>query len=108
LPPTLARTATNIPYILVIADRFARQGFPIISVDTKNENWSATSKTMESSGTHAGARQMITISVPMPSASDPYGIYDLLANRGSVFVGVSHDTAPLPPLYRPAGGSATR
>jgi len=23
----------------------------------------------------------------------PYGIYDLLANRGSVFVGVSHDTA---------------
>jgi Rhodopirellula transposase DDE domain len=26
----------------------------------------------------------------------PYGIYDLLANRGSVFVGVSHDTAALP------------
>jgi hypothetical protein len=24
----------------------------------------------------------------------PYGIYDLLANRGSVFVGVSHDTHP--------------
>jgi len=37
----------------------------------------------------------------------PYGIYDLLANRGSVFVGVSHDTAAFAATPSPTGGSAT-
>jgi len=36
----------------------------------------------------------------------PYGIYDLLASRGSIVVGVSHDTpAPLQLMPSPIGGS---
>lgn len=36
----------------------------------------------------------------------PYGIYDLLANRGSIFVGVSHDTPASQSVRSPAGGPA--
>jgi len=61
--------AQQFRYISSLRTRFERQGFPSSVSIPKNENWSATSKTMASSGTGRPCASMITISVPMPSAS---------------------------------------
>ncbi len=80
-------------YISSLRTRFQRRGFPIISVDTKKRELVGNFK-------NAGAKwdrspelvrdhdfRSDSIGVAIP-----YGIYDQLANRGSVFVGISHDT----------------
>ena len=74
-------------------ERFANQGLPIISVDTKKKELIGNFK-------NAGAkwdRQPILVKDhDFRSEADgmaiPYGIYDTQANRGAVFVGTSHDT----------------
>jgi hypothetical protein len=81
-------------YISSLRTRFERQGLPIISVDTKKRElvgnfknhgvkWDRTPVRVND---HDFRSDAIGVAIP-------YGIYDLLANRGSVFVGVSHDTA---------------
>ncbi len=81
-------------YISSLRTRFERQGLPIISVDTKKRElvgnfknhgvkWDRTPVCVND---HDFRSDAIGVAIP-------YGIYDLLANRGSVFVGVSHDTA---------------
>jgi hypothetical protein len=81
-------------YISSLRTRFERQGLPIISVDTKKRElvgnfknngvkWDRTPVRVHD---HDFRSDAIGVAIP-------YGIYDLLANRGSVFVGVSHDTA---------------
>ena len=73
--------------------RFLRRGLPIISVDTKK-------KELVGSFKNAG-RVWSRAAVPVNDhdfrseaggMANPYGIYDLVANRGAVFVGTSHDT----------------
>ena len=73
--------------------RFQRQGLPIISVDTKKRelvgifknNGSKWDRSPVPVNDHDFRSDSTGVAIP-------YGIYDLLANRGSIFVGVSHDT----------------
>src|SRR3984893_18357992 len=81
-------------YLGDLRQRFERSGLPIISVDTKKRELVGNFK-------NSGARWDLS---PRPvndhdfrsdstGVAIPYGIYDVLANRGSVVVGVSHDTS---------------
>jgi DDE family transposase len=80
-------------YIAELRDRFQRRHWPIISVDTKKRELVGHFK-------NAGARWDRQ---PWPvndhdfrsdarGIAIPYGIYDPLGHRGSVIVGVSHNT----------------
>lgn len=73
---------------------FTRQGWPIISVDTKKKElvgpfknagriWSQAAIPVNDHDFRSQAKGMAI----------PRGLYDLLANRGSVLVGTSHDTS---------------
>lgn len=73
--------------------RFVRGALPIISVDTKKKElvgnfknpgrvWSREATPVKDHDFRSEALGMAIL----------YGIYDLVANRGSVFVGTSHDT----------------
>jgi hypothetical protein len=80
-------------YLSELRDRFRRRGLPIISVDTKKRELVGDFK-------NPGARWDLSPRLvndhdfrsDATGVAIPYGIYDLLANRGSVVVGVSHDT----------------
>jgi hypothetical protein len=80
-------------YIGEQRERFANQGLPIISVDTKKKELIGNFK-------NAGAkwdREPILVKdhdfgSEAEGIAIPYGIYDTQANRGAVFVGTSHDT----------------
>jgi Rhodopirellula transposase DDE domain len=80
-------------YLGDLRDRFAGRGLPIISVDTKKRELVGHFK---NSGTRWDLSPRLVNDHDFRSDSTgvaiPYGIYDLLANRGSVVVGVSHDT----------------
>jgi len=80
-------------YLSDLRERFRRRGHPIISVDTKKRElvgvfknpgarWDLSSRLVND---HDFLSDAIGVAIP-------YGIYDLLANRGSVVVGISHDT----------------
>jgi hypothetical protein len=80
-------------YIAELRERFAARGLPLISIDTKKKELVGRFK-------NAGAsweRQPVLVN-DHDFRSDaigiaiPYGIYDLRANRGTVFVGHSRDT----------------
>ena len=73
--------------------RFMRRSLPVISVDTKKKElvgnfknpgrvWSRKATPVKDHDFRSEAQGMAI----------PYGILDLAANRGSVFVGTSHDT----------------
>lgn len=79
--------------IAELCECYAAKGLPLISVDTKKKELVGQFK-------NPGAtwdRQPVLVN-DHDFRSDanglvvPYGIYDLLANRGTVFVGTSHDT----------------
>lgn len=80
-------------YIADLRDRFRRRRLPILSVDTKKRElvgnfrnpgavWDRSARLVNDHDFRSDA-----IGVAMP-----YGLYEPLANRGSVVVGVSHDT----------------
>ena len=79
--------------ISAIRGRFSRRGLPVISVDTKKKELvgnfknpgAAWNKQAVAVKDHDFRSQGLGLAVP-------YGIYDIQANRGSVFVGTSHDT----------------
>ena len=81
-------------YLGDLRDQFQRRGLPIISVDTKKRELVGNFK---NPGTRwdLSARRVNDHDFRSDSTgvAIPYGIYDLLANRGSVMVGVSHDTS---------------
>ena len=69
---------------------------PVISVDTKRRNWSASSRTRAGNGgPGASPRPPARTTSPKDSLGKavPYGIYDLTGNTGWVSVGTDHDTA---------------
>jgi hypothetical protein len=76
-----------------IRTRFLRQHLPIISVDTKKRelvgNFKNPGTRWDRSPILVNDHDFRTDSI---GVAIPYGIYDLLANRGSVFLGISHDT----------------
>jgi hypothetical protein len=81
-------------YIAAQRDAFARQGWPIISIDSKKRelvgNFKNHGATWRREPTlvndHDFRSQAKGIALP-------YGVYDIGANRGYLFVGTSHDTA---------------
>ena len=90
-----ARTRRNeqFLYIQSMRESFVRQGLPVISIDTKKKEPIGCFK-------NPGAAW---VRVPTPvrdhdfrsdasGIAVPYGVYDLVANRGHVFVGTCYDT----------------
>ena len=81
-------------YLSDLRQRFQRRGLPIISVDTKKRELVGNFK---NPGSRWDLSPRLVNDHDFRSDSTgvaiPYGIYDLLANRGSVMVGVSHDTS---------------
>jgi hypothetical protein len=80
-------------HIAKLREDFASKGLPIISVDTKKKElvglfknpgttWERTPKMVNDHDFRSDAKGIAV----------PYGIYDLLANHGTVFVGTSSDT----------------
>jgi hypothetical protein len=80
-------------YIGEQRQRFTAQGVPIISVDSKKKEligafknpgakWDRQPELVKDHDFRSEAKALAT----------PRGIYDIRANRGSVFVGISHDT----------------
>jgi hypothetical protein len=80
-------------YISRLRNRFQRQHLPIISVDTKKRelvgNFKNPGTRWDRSPLLVNDHDFRTDSI---GVAIPYGIYDLLANRGSIFLGISHDT----------------
>lgn len=81
-------------YISELKERFAHAGHPIISVDTKKKElvgnfknagvaWTKEPVLVKDHDFRSEAKGMAV----------PYSLYDVQANRGSVFVGMSSDTA---------------
>jgi len=76
-----------------VRERFAAQGLPLISIDTKKKELVGRFK---NAGT-SWERQPVLVNdhdfrSDASGIAIPYGIYDLRANRGTVFVGHSCDT----------------
>jgi len=75
-------------------ERFARNQDPIISVDTKKKELIGNFK---NSGRLWRDRPCDVADHDFPSYAEakiaPYGIYDTIANKGAVYLGLSHDTA---------------
>ena len=80
-------------YIAQLRECFTLSGDPIVSVDTKKRELVGSFK---NAGT-AWSREPVAVNDHdfrslASGIAIPYGIYDLEANRASVFVGTSHDT----------------
>lgn len=80
-------------YIASQRENFAARGLPIVSVDAKHRELVGTFK---NAGRTWSKEPVAVNTYDFPSDADgvaiPYGIYDVTANRGSVFVGISHNT----------------
>ncbi len=80
-------------YIGQQRESFARQGQPVVSVDTKKKELIGAFK---NSGAKWDREPVLVNDHDFRSDADgfaiPYGIYDTQANRGTVCVGTSHDT----------------
>jgi hypothetical protein len=85
---------TQFEYIAAQRRRCAQRAIPLISVDTKKKEvvgpfknagavWSRSPRAVRDHDFRSEGGGMAI----------PYGIYDVRANRGAVFVGTSHDTA---------------
>ena len=74
-------------------EQFAAQGLPIISVDAKKKELIGNFK---NTGARWDRDPILVKDHDFRSEAEalatPYGIYDTQANRGSVFLGTSHDT----------------
>lgn len=81
-------------YIASLRRRFERRHLPIISVDAKKRELVGNFK---NSGTKWERFNTLVNDHDFRSDSTgvaiPYGIYDVQANRGSIFVGTSHETS---------------
>jgi Rhodopirellula transposase DDE domain len=73
---------------------FERRALPMISVDTKKRelvgNFKNPGAKWDRSPVQVNDHDFRSDAI---GVAIPYGIYDLLANCGSIFVGISHDTA---------------
>ncbi len=80
-------------YISEQRRRFARDGNPIISTDTKKKelvgNFKNNGTSWEKEPVEVNDHDFRSLS---KGIAIPYGVHDLLANRAHVFVGISYDT----------------
>lgn len=79
--------------IAELREYFTAKGLPLISVDTKKKELVGRFK---NAGTAWNRKPVAVNDHDFRSEAEgiavPYGIYDVVANRGTVFVGSSHDT----------------
>jgi hypothetical protein len=81
-------------YLGDLRQRFQSRGLPIISVDAKKRELVGNFKNPGSRWDRSPRRvNDHDFRSDSTGVAIPYGIYDLLANRGSVMVGVSHETS---------------
>lgn len=81
-------------YIAEQRQRFAHKGAIIVSIDTKKKELVGNFKNDGQVWTRqAAAVDDHDFRSQAKGVAIPYGIYDVLANRGSVFIGISCDTA---------------
>lgn len=80
-------------YITELRERFVGEGNPIVSVDTKKKELVGNFK---NNGASWNQEPILVKDHDFRSEAEgiavPYGVYDLQANRGSMFIGVSRDT----------------
>ena len=80
-------------YIAAQRTRFAERDLPIVSIDSKKRELVGNFK---NSGTAWRRTPKLVNDHDFPSEAEgiaiPYGVYDVRAKRGTVFVGTSHDT----------------
>ena len=82
--------------IASLREEFANKGNPIISVDAKKKEKVGNFKNEGSAWAHINKffavndHDFLTLAI---GKAVPYGIIDLMRNKGWVFVGISHDTA---------------
>ncbi len=82
--------------IASLREEFANKGNPIISVDTKKKEKVGNFKNEGSAWAHINRFFAVNDHDFLTQAigkAVPYGIIDLILNKGWVFVGISHDTA---------------
>lgn len=81
-------------YISELRESFAQKGYPSISVDTKKKELIGSFK---NPGCAYGRESRAVNDHDFASYSEgkgiPYGVYDTQANRGTVFIGTTFDTA---------------
>jgi hypothetical protein len=81
-------------YIAEMRESFAKRGWPVVSIDTKKKELVGNFK----NGGTAWNREAVLVN-DHDFRSDalgiaiPYGIYDVQAHRGFLFIGTSHDTS---------------
>lgn len=89
-----SRRNQQFEHLASLRRRFERKGIPIICVDSKKRELVGAFK---NSGTVWGTSPRLVNDHDFRSDAKgiaiPYGIYDPTANRGHVFIGVSHDTS---------------
>ena len=81
-------------YIADERTRFADRDLPIVSIDTKKRELVGNFKNPGTAWRHTP--ELVKdhdFRSEAEGIAIPYGIYDVRANRGTVFVGTSHDTA---------------
>jgi Rhodopirellula transposase DDE domain len=80
-------------YLAELRDRFQHRHLPIVSVDSKKReligNFKNPGRRWESAPRRVYDHDFRTDSI---GVAIPYGIYDVMENRGALVVGVSHDT----------------
>jgi Rhodopirellula transposase DDE domain len=80
-------------YLAELRYRFQRRHLPIVSVDSKKRelvgNFKNLGRRWESAPRRVYDHDFRTDSI---GVAIPYGIYDVMENRGALVVGVSHDT----------------
>jgi hypothetical protein len=80
-------------YIGALRDSFEKLSCPVISVDTKKKEVvglfknNGTAWARESTAVNDHDFRSMAVGMAIP-----YGVYDTVANRGSLFIGASHDT----------------
>lgn len=90
---TRAERHTQFAYIAAQRDTFTRHGWPIVSIDSKKRElvgnfknngatWSREPTLVNDHDFRSDAKGIAL----------PYGIYDITANHGHLFVGTTHDT----------------
>jgi hypothetical protein len=93
-PDTRAKRDLQFDHIKRTRKRFSLNGDPIISVDTKKKELIGNFK---NNGKAWNKSPIPVNDHDFPSVAEgkaiPYGIYDVTANHGTVFVGTSHDTS---------------
>jgi len=81
-------------YIARLRERFAKQNLPIVSIDAKKKEMVGNFK----NGGTAWNRTAVLVNdhdfrSDAKGIALPNGIYDVRANRGTIFLGISHDTS---------------